>query len=254
MVAKTNEIADDEFFDDELDETTPVLALDTVSNDYWKDFKSLANPHLDNQTFAKKALKTEKSVHRDAFLFWYQLVKGMQTNRAVANEFKVSPAAVGLWRKSFNWDVRRDAMRESDLQRIEDAATTTLSGEIMQFISLAKLARSQFAKKVETGKQEMTVTDIIKLTELEMKLLKELHGEASGGGDGGLFDRVQGLLGDASEGTRSLLLMVAEKVITGKTSLPHDDIVEANIAKQVDGVLEDAEESITYIEGEYPDD
>ncbi len=253
MKAKAKEIAEEEFFDEELDETTPVLTLDTMSKESLDDFKSLANPHLDNQAFAKKALKTEKAVHRDAFLYWYQLAPGMQTNRAVADEFKVSPAAIGLWRKSFNWDVRRDAMRESDLQGIEDAATTTLSGEIMQFISLAKLARSQFAKRVATGKQEMTVTDIIKLTELEIKLLKELHGEESGG-DGGLFDRVQGLLGDSSSETRSLLMLVAEKVITNKSTLPHDALVEANIAKQVDGVLEDVVESITYIEGEYPDD
>lgn len=254
MIAKTNDIVEEEFFEDELDEPTPVLALDTVSKEYWKDIKSLANPHLDNQAFARKALKAEKPVHRDAFLYWYQLAPGMQTNRAVSNEFKVSPAAIGLWRKSFNWDVRRDAIRESDLQRIEEAATTTLSAEIMQFISLAKLARSQFAKKIAMGTQEMTVTDVIKLTELEIKLLRELHGEGGSGGDGGLFGRVQGLLGDASEGTRSLLLMVAEKVITNKTPLPHDDLVEANIARQVDGFLEDVEESVTYIEGEYPSD
>lgn len=230
----------DEIEDNELDEEITDLAVvdpadfDTVSDDLWQELEKLKNPYLKDSVFLKKALKQEKPVHKEAFLYWAALDGKYRTDKAIADKFKVSAAVVGRWRKSFNWDLRREYMRQEDMEQMKDAASRTLTDEVTKMISISNTAISSFQQQVASGAVRIGVTEFIRLGEFLIKLRREILGDGSGNGDGNVaVERIENLLGTTGLDVQALLTTHLKMVVSGNAPLPHDEIIDARVSEQV---------------------
>lgn len=230
----------DEIEDSELDEEITDLAVvdpadfDTVSDDLWQELEKLKNPYLKDPVFLKKALKQEKPVHKEAFLFWSQLEGKYRTDKAIADKFEVSAAVVGRWRKSFNWDLRRDYMRQEEMEQMKDAASRTLTDEVTKMISISNTAIGSFQQQVASGAVRIGVTEFIRLGEFLIKLRREILGDSSGNGDGNVsVEKIENLLSTSGDDIKLLMMAQMKMMISGNVPLPHDGIIDAKVSEQV---------------------
>ena len=211
--------------DDESQFQDPVENLDRLDEDLLKELQKLKNPNLDVASF--KPLKQEKPVHRDAFLYWMNLVDNERTNRNVAEQFGVSIAIVGRWKKSFNWDVRRDYLRKEELKSIEKVAKTTLSTDLMATLNTINTVKQNFHNNVKANKVDVSVQDFIKICKLQIELRGALEGEDNGG-DSDMLAKLEKVLKGSGD-VAGMLIKNMNVMISGEVPLPHDVIIEGEV-------------------------
>jgi hypothetical protein len=116
-----------------------------------------------------RPLKTEQEHHRQGFERYYALGESRSYER-VAAEMSVSPAAVKLWGRSFQW---RSRVRSRDLEvarRLADRASTTVSDTRSKRRKILDLAIMKLAKAVAEDQVRYTAGDLEKLLRLEQQL------------------------------------------------------------------------------------
>lgn len=222
--------------EDELNEEEEVAlqvpaTMDDISEDFWESFEKLKNPYLRDPKFAGKALKQEKPKHKKAFLYWSQLQDKFRTDKAVAEQFEVTAAVVGKWRKSFNWVERRNYMRKDDLEQMQEAASRSLSDEVLSMMGTSHLVLTAFRTQVSAGKIDVSVNDFIKIGEFMLKLRREL-GESANGEAKGAVGRIENILSGAGADVKQLLVGFLQMTASEDADLPHDEILDAEYAKR----------------------
>ena len=212
----------DEIMDESSISVPDPVAREDVSDDLWTDLVKLTNPHLDDKVFAKKALKQEKPKHKEAFLYWNALDDKFRTDRAVAEQYSVSAAVVGKWRRSFNWEGRRNYMRQEDLKRLEDAASRTLEDELKGMLSTSGLVVKKFQEQL-LSKKDVSIPDFIKIGEFLIKLHAALHGpKEEAVEDGTSLGKLETLLKEAGGDVKGLMTEILRATVGGDEKLPHD--------------------------------
>lgn len=201
----------------------------------WSELDKIKNPHLGEKGF--HPLKQEKDVHRAAFLYWIRLDDSNRTDKAVADKFQKSPAIVGRWRKSFNWEARRIALLREDLKAKAEVATTTISDDLISILQGCKLITTSFIQDVKANNVQIGVKDFIQICDLMLKIRRELNITGSSP-DNKDIDELDKILDKQAEGTRSLIAGFIGMIVSGKAAIPADQIIEADAARVIQNATE----------------
>ncbi len=162
-------------------ENLPVpVTVDELTDDIWEDLEGLKNPHLDIPGF--KALKKEGPIHRQAFHIYLKLADTVRTDKAVAEKLEaqggsVTAAAIGKWRKSFNWEARLDHIREDDLEREGLVSARSYTDQIKSVLSTLELSMKAFQVQVQAGEIKITPETYMKMANFALELKRELSGD-----------------------------------------------------------------------------
>jgi hypothetical protein len=241
----------EEIFDDEDSSLVPSpIDTDRLSDDLWNEIEKLKNPYLRDKKF--KPLRKESPKHRQAFLFWMQLADSLRTDRTVAQEFNESSAAVGRWRKSFNWKGRMEYLNRDSLQKVQESALRTTGDDVLKMLSTSSVVMTSFHNQVAAGKVKLTANDFVNIGRFMLQLRKELATDP-GGSDA--VGRIEAVLNTAGKEVNQLFVNQLQMYVSGAQPLPHDEIIDADASRRIQNVLECREigddEPVEFIDGEF---
>lgn len=229
---------EDNFVEDAESSLVPSpVDVDRLSDDLQDDLLKLANPYLKDPKF--KPLRKEIAQHREAFLYWSMLLEKERTDRAVANKFNTSAAAVGRWRKSFNWEARLEYMRREDLEAKTEAIKSSTTDVIFSMLAVSNLVVESFRRKIALNEVKISIKDFVDIGRFAVELRKELKGAGKENGD--LLNRLDTLVANTEGGAKQLIINNLVTYISGEQKLPHDAIIESNKAIEIQGQIENEE-------------
>ncbi len=228
-------------------ENLPVpVTAEELSEDLWKEYAGIHNPYLDLPGF--KPLKSEKPIHKEAFMIWSGLSSPVRTDRAVADRLNskggsVTPAAIGKWRKSFNWEARLAHMEQDSLERRELVKADSFVDQIESVISACNLAIDSFTLKLQEGKVEITVDSYIKLSKWSIQLKEKLamidSPQTRDSND--FVSAIKDLIEGSDASVKSIVVNSLKVHLKDGESLPEDELMQLREYKKVQNVI-DAEE------------
>jgi len=118
--------------------------------------------------------KTEQEHHRKAFELYFSL-GAKRSYREVAKQTGVSPSAVKLWAKSFDWQKRLGEREGEVARRVADQALDSQVNLLARDQKIVHMALMKLAKGIADGKVKMQMGDLDRLIRLRGHLQECLH-------------------------------------------------------------------------------
>ena len=109
--------------------------------------------------------KTEQEHHRKAFEVYFSL-GAKRSYKEVAKQMGVSPSAVKLWSKSFDWPKRLGERDAEVARRVADRALETQVNVLDRDQKIVHMALMKLAKGIADGQVKMQMGDLDRLIRL----------------------------------------------------------------------------------------
>jgi len=109
--------------------------------------------------------KTEQEHHRKAFELYFSLGP-KRSYKEVAQQMSVSPSAVKLWSKSFDWQKRLGERDAEVARRVADRAIDTQVNLLDRDQKIVQMALIKLAKGIADGTVKMQMGDLDRLIRL----------------------------------------------------------------------------------------
>lgn len=123
---------------------------------------------------------TENIEMKEAFEYYYTL-GGDRSLREVARKFNKSLTTIHKWNKSFNWQERCEIRDAENGRRLEERNNDTIVEVKAKYHKVLKALVGKFVEDLNNGRIKIDkISDLVKIIELDMKLLGETETKGSG--------------------------------------------------------------------------